>query len=241
MDVGSFFSMQKMMLGGLKLFLALFCVCSWRQKISNHLWLSSLRVDPAAPAALLEADCYEKYRKAGRAFYNSQVASTVRWLSSSSREQIDVRLGALLSAQVAVTRKSRRSYTPSKSSSTADSASPEGSPPPPGAPPREPPPPPRPLSSSLPWELLQGRWAIRRQAEGIRGKGTKVGYRLQWQAFLHCCDRPLYWSWQTLSGRGWSLLAEPGRPLSGNFGDFQRVKVSNSLPNLRLLNWIGWL
>ncbi|CAA6659306.1 unnamed protein product [Spirodela intermedia] len=28
-------------------------------------------------------------------FYNSQVASTVRWLSSSSHEQIDVRLGAL--------------------------------------------------------------------------------------------------------------------------------------------------
>ncbi|KAI5058648.1 hypothetical protein GOP47_0026818 [Adiantum capillus-veneris] len=36
----------------------------------------------------LETDCFKKYGKSGRSFYNSQVASTLRWLSSCSRQDL---------------------------------------------------------------------------------------------------------------------------------------------------------
>lgn len=39
-------------------------------------------------AVTLERDCYQKYGKAGRSFYNSQVASTIRWLGSCSTEDL---------------------------------------------------------------------------------------------------------------------------------------------------------
>lgn len=43
-------------------------------------------------AAILENECYKKYGKVGKTFYNSQVASTVRWLSTASSSEINDRL-----------------------------------------------------------------------------------------------------------------------------------------------------
>ncbi|XP_031500242.1 ATP-dependent DNA helicase Q-like 3 [Nymphaea colorata] len=43
-------------------------------------------------AVFLEKECYKKYGKAGKSFYNSQVASTVRWLSSTTSAEIKARL-----------------------------------------------------------------------------------------------------------------------------------------------------
>lgn len=43
-------------------------------------------------ATVLENECYKKYGKVGKTFYNSQVASTVRWLSSATISEIHDRL-----------------------------------------------------------------------------------------------------------------------------------------------------
>ncbi|XP_073110066.1 ATP-dependent DNA helicase Q-like 3 [Elaeis guineensis] len=56
--------------------------------------LGDLPLDLEASAIFLEMDCFKKYEKVGKTFYNSQVAATVRWLSSSSHEQILDRLNA---------------------------------------------------------------------------------------------------------------------------------------------------
>ena len=37
-------------------------------------------------------DCFQKYGKTGRSFYNSQIASTIRWLSSCSSSDLDARV-----------------------------------------------------------------------------------------------------------------------------------------------------
>lgn len=47
-----------------------------------------------ASATLLETECFKKYEKVGKTFYNSQVAATVRWISSSSYQQIHERLNS---------------------------------------------------------------------------------------------------------------------------------------------------
>lgn len=41
---------------------------------------------------VLEMDCFRKYGKSGRSFYNSQVASTIRWLSSCSLSDLEARV-----------------------------------------------------------------------------------------------------------------------------------------------------
>lgn len=46
-------------------------------------------------ASLLEEECYKKYGKAGKSFYYSQVASTVRWLTSTSSIDLINRLRAI--------------------------------------------------------------------------------------------------------------------------------------------------
>ncbi|MCO5579678.1 hypothetical protein L7F22_033536 [Adiantum nelumboides] len=43
-------------------------------------------------AERLEMDCFKKYGKSGRSFYNSQVASTLRWLSSCSLLDLKARV-----------------------------------------------------------------------------------------------------------------------------------------------------
>ncbi|XP_074556671.1 ATP-dependent DNA helicase Q-like 3 [Curcuma longa] len=50
--------------------------------------LGRLLLDFEACADFLEMECFKKYGKVGKTFYNSQVAATIRWLSHSSVEQI---------------------------------------------------------------------------------------------------------------------------------------------------------
>uniref|UniRef100_A0A0E0GDN3 DNA 3'-5' helicase n=1 Tax=Oryza nivara TaxID=4536 RepID=A0A0E0GDN3_ORYNI len=57
--------------------------------------LGNLPFDEEPSAAHLEVECFKKYEKVGKTFYNSQIAATVRWLSSSSLDQIQDRLHAL--------------------------------------------------------------------------------------------------------------------------------------------------
>lgn len=63
-------------------------------------------VDVPAIAKSLEMECFQKHGKSGRPFYNSQVASTVRWLSTCNWEEFRARtsvgsstLGALANEQ----------------------------------------------------------------------------------------------------------------------------------------------
>lgn len=48
-------------------------------------------------ACFLENECYKKYGKTGKSFYYSQVASTVRWLSTTSLSELTTRLGTATS------------------------------------------------------------------------------------------------------------------------------------------------
>ncbi|KAM3244300.1 hypothetical protein ACQJBY_055935 [Aegilops geniculata] len=57
--------------------------------------LGDLRFAEDASAEYLETECFKKYQKVGKTFYNSQIAATVRWLSSSTSDQIHDRLVAL--------------------------------------------------------------------------------------------------------------------------------------------------
>ncbi|KAK1309028.1 ATP-dependent DNA helicase Q-like 3 [Acorus calamus] len=56
--------------------------------------LVNLAIDLDVSATVLENECYKKYGKAGKTFYNSRVASTIRWLSSSSNTEISDRVGS---------------------------------------------------------------------------------------------------------------------------------------------------
>ncbi|KAI4335195.1 hypothetical protein L6164_013865 [Bauhinia variegata] len=54
--------------------------------------LEDLKIEVETSAYLLEDDCYKKYGKAGKSFYYSQVASTVRWLSTANSTDLINRL-----------------------------------------------------------------------------------------------------------------------------------------------------
>ncbi|KAK3040347.1 hypothetical protein RJ639_026752 [Escallonia herrerae] len=54
--------------------------------------LSDLRLDFETSACFLENECYKRYGKAGKSFYISQVASTLRWLSTANSLEIANRL-----------------------------------------------------------------------------------------------------------------------------------------------------
>ncbi|XP_020521855.1 ATP-dependent DNA helicase Q-like 3 isoform X2 [Amborella trichopoda] len=56
--------------------------------------LSESIMEVQIAAKVLENECYNKYRKTGKTFYISQVASTVRWLSSCSASELSNRLGS---------------------------------------------------------------------------------------------------------------------------------------------------
>lgn len=49
------------------------------------------RFDAHAVAKVLEMECFQKHGKSGRPFFNSQVASTVRWLSTCNWEEFRAR------------------------------------------------------------------------------------------------------------------------------------------------------
>eukprot|EP00268_Persea_americana_P048363 TRINITY_DN5102_c0_g1_i1.p1 TRINITY_DN5102_c0_g1~~TRINITY_DN5102_c0_g1_i1.p1 ORF type:complete len:648 (+),score=147.04 TRINITY_DN5102_c0_g1_i1:455-2398(+) len=68
-----------------------------KQRLSNALKQAQQRlgnsiIELKESASVLENECYKKYGKVGKTFYNSQVASTVRWLSSASISEINDRL-----------------------------------------------------------------------------------------------------------------------------------------------------
>ncbi|KAL6912017.1 hypothetical protein ACP4OV_000822 [Aristida adscensionis] len=58
--------------------------------------LGNLMFDMEDSAAHLETECFKKYEKVGKTFYNSQIAATVRWLSSATSNQMHDRLHALV-------------------------------------------------------------------------------------------------------------------------------------------------
>lgn len=53
-----------------------------------------IEIEFDSSSALLENECYKKYGKSGKSFYYSQVASTIRWLSTTSSGELTNRLGS---------------------------------------------------------------------------------------------------------------------------------------------------
>ncbi|CAL5056103.1 unnamed protein product [Urochloa decumbens] len=53
----------------------------------TKLRLGTLPCDEEASATHLEIECFKKYEKVGKTFYNSQIAATVRWLTSATSSQ----------------------------------------------------------------------------------------------------------------------------------------------------------
>ncbi|XP_066322765.1 ATP-dependent DNA helicase Q-like 3 [Miscanthus floridulus] len=58
--------------------------------------LGNIPCENEASATHLETECFKKYEKVGKTFYNSQIAATVRWLSSATSSQMHDRLHALI-------------------------------------------------------------------------------------------------------------------------------------------------
>ncbi|XP_057501429.1 ATP-dependent DNA helicase Q-like 3 [Actinidia eriantha] len=64
-----------------------------KQRLSNALKqsqqrLGDLQIYLETSASFLENECYKKYGKTGKSFYCSQLASTVRWLSSANSTEL---------------------------------------------------------------------------------------------------------------------------------------------------------
>ncbi|XP_042485843.1 ATP-dependent DNA helicase Q-like 3 isoform X2 [Macadamia integrifolia] len=59
----------------------------------------NLKIELEASATYLENECFKKYGKLGKTFYNSQVASTFRWVSTSSYKELMDRLGTFLTRE----------------------------------------------------------------------------------------------------------------------------------------------
>ncbi|KAK2395824.1 RECQ helicase L2 [Trifolium repens] len=71
-----------------------------RQRLQNALKqaqqrLDDFKVEMETSASLLEDECYKKYGKTGKSFYYSQVASTIRWLTTTSSVDLMNRLRAI--------------------------------------------------------------------------------------------------------------------------------------------------
>ncbi|XVF59861.1 hypothetical protein PTKIN_Ptkin07bG0309700 [Pterospermum kingtungense] len=60
-----------------------------------HQRLGDLKVDLEASSTFLENQCFQKYGKSGKSFYYSQVASTVRWLTTTTSSEITNRIGTI--------------------------------------------------------------------------------------------------------------------------------------------------
>ncbi|CAO2040464.1 unnamed protein product, partial [Urochloa humidicola] len=72
-----------------------------RKRLSGALGQAKLRLgnlpcDEEASATHLEIESFKKYEKVGKTFYNSQIAATVRWLTSATSSQMHDRLHALI-------------------------------------------------------------------------------------------------------------------------------------------------
>ncbi|KAL9151541.1 hypothetical protein ABFS82_11G058500 [Erythranthe guttata] len=59
----------------------------------NQHRFSNLQIDFEISAEKLENECHKKYGKSGKSFYLSQMASTVRWLSTATPDELTNRLG----------------------------------------------------------------------------------------------------------------------------------------------------
>ncbi|KAG2398670.1 hypothetical protein LR48_Vigan04g015200 [Vigna angularis] len=73
---------------------------SSRQRLQNalkqvHQRLDDFKIEVDTSASFLEDECYKKYGKAGKSFYYSQVASTVRWLTTATSSELMNRLCAI--------------------------------------------------------------------------------------------------------------------------------------------------
>ncbi|XP_010548239.1 PREDICTED: ATP-dependent DNA helicase Q-like 3 [Tarenaya hassleriana] len=74
---------------------------SSRQRLSDALKKSQQRlcgleqIDVQNSSEFFENECYTKYSKTGKSFYYSQVASTVRWLGTTSRDELTSRLSLM--------------------------------------------------------------------------------------------------------------------------------------------------
>ncbi|GAU46222.1 hypothetical protein TSUD_374680 [Trifolium subterraneum] len=71
-----------------------------RQRLQNALKqaqqrLDDFKIEMETSASLLEDECYKKYGKTGKSFYYSQVASTIRWLTTTSSVDLMNRLRAI--------------------------------------------------------------------------------------------------------------------------------------------------
>lgn len=56
---------------------------------------SLCRIDLEMSAAFLENECFKKFRISGKSFYLSQMASTVRWLSTAEEMELTSRLSTM--------------------------------------------------------------------------------------------------------------------------------------------------
>lgn len=73
---------------------------SSKQRLLNELTkvlqlLGVKEIDSQNASEFLENECYRKYSKAGKSFYYSQIASTVRWLGTASRDELMTRLSSM--------------------------------------------------------------------------------------------------------------------------------------------------
>ncbi|KAF3439702.1 hypothetical protein FNV43_RR17980 [Rhamnella rubrinervis] len=71
-----------------------------KQRLQNALKqaqqrLGNTKLEEETSATFLENECYSKYGKTGKSFYYSQVASTVRWLSTTTSTELANRLAAI--------------------------------------------------------------------------------------------------------------------------------------------------
>lgn len=80
------------------------------------------RIDPETSSTFFENESYKKYGKTGKTFYLSQVASTVRWLSTANATDITSRLPTTGQSQTPTSKKSTE-IEPSSSSSISPSIS----------------------------------------------------------------------------------------------------------------------
>ncbi|XP_017982862.1 PREDICTED: ATP-dependent DNA helicase Q-like 3 isoform X2 [Theobroma cacao] len=78
-----------------------------------HQRLGDLKVDFEASSTFLESECFKKYGKSGKSFYYSQVASTVRWLSTTSSVEITNRVATGTTSHENSTRKENPPLTAS--------------------------------------------------------------------------------------------------------------------------------
>ncbi|KAK6151928.1 hypothetical protein DH2020_014563 [Rehmannia glutinosa] len=82
----------------------------------NQHRFSNLQIDFVTSAETLENECHKKYEKSGKSFYLSQMASTVRWLSTATPDELTDRLGKTANISSEAVRPEANFSSPSSSS-----------------------------------------------------------------------------------------------------------------------------